>query len=252
MQVSIITVTLNPGKLLQESLSSITTQDSEAWEVIVQDGGSTDGSFDEVDPTDRVRLFQEKDSWIYDAMNRALSHATGDYLLFLNAGDCLSEPELLSKVVDFAERSESPDLSFEDYRNLDKNRVICLPETLNAIGLFRAAYCHQAIFFARSLFRSIGQYDTSFQIRADLDFLYRCHLSEVKVLSKRRKGVGVLYEGAGFSADPSRQGLKAKELERIRRKYMPTWQRILFRCLHELTLVRLRNWMFSRSSQGLN
>ena len=90
MKISVITVCLNSGEKLRETLESILGQKYEDVEVIVKDGGSTDGSLEcwqresaGKTGAEKVRIFTEKDSGIYDAMNQAAAHAQGDFLLFL-------------------------------------------------------------------------------------------------------------------------------------------------------------------------
>ena len=90
---SILVVCLNPGKRIESTLESIFRQTYTNYEVIIKDGGSTDGSKDKVHQLieksgmqEKVRWIESRDNGIYDAMNQAISYATGEYLLFLNAG----------------------------------------------------------------------------------------------------------------------------------------------------------------------
>lgn len=252
MVVSIVTVTLNPGDLLRSTIESVLGLTWDDWELIIQDGGSEDGSLDQIGDDARIKIFKEEDSGIYDAMNRAVSKASGNYVIFLNAGDCFATDEILAKVATLAEQEGHPELVFCDYRNVAANRSVSLPDSLNTVSLFRAAYCHQAVFFARQLFDELGFYDTSYPIRADLEFLYRCHARSPKARAARVPECGILYEGQGISAASEVQQRKAEELDRIRRAYHSPWSLRLFRVLHELTLVRLRNWWYRRSLRPNN
>lgn len=91
MWFSVVTVTLNPGNLLDRTVESIMNQSCPDWELVVQDGGSQDGALGRVPDDPRIRIVEEPDEGIYDAMNRALSKVRGDYVLFLNAGDSLAD-----------------------------------------------------------------------------------------------------------------------------------------------------------------
>ena len=89
-EFSLITVCFHPGEKLRKTLESALRQTYGNFELIVKDGGSRDGSLEAVpdllaDP--RVRVFVEKDTGIYDAMNIAVSEARGDWTAFMNAGD---------------------------------------------------------------------------------------------------------------------------------------------------------------------
>ena len=85
MKFSIIVVCLNPGTKLNQTLDSILAQTCPDFEVIVKDGGSRDGSIESMRTDGRIHLYQEPDHSIYEAMNQAVSHVTGDYILFFTA-----------------------------------------------------------------------------------------------------------------------------------------------------------------------
>ena len=96
MKFSIIVVCLNPGPKLNQTLDSILSQTYPSFEIIVKDGGSRDGSIETMREDRRIHLYQESDHSIYEAMNQAVSHVTGDYILFLNCGDLFYDNEVLT------------------------------------------------------------------------------------------------------------------------------------------------------------
>lgn len=103
---SLITVCLNPGDKLRKTLESALKQTCGDFELIVKDGGSSDGSLEknrELLKDPRIRVITEKDTGIYDAMNQAVSHAEGQYIFFLNCGDTLYDETVLEKVKKAAE-----------------------------------------------------------------------------------------------------------------------------------------------------
>lgn len=83
MTFSIIVVCYNAGEKLEKTIASIRRQTEDDYEIIVQDGLSADGSVERLSAAADLRLFRERDEGIYDAMNRAVSHAAGKYLFFL-------------------------------------------------------------------------------------------------------------------------------------------------------------------------
>ena len=101
MKFSIIVVCLNPGTKLNQTLDSILAQTCPDFEVIVKDGGSRDGSIESMRTDGRIHLYQEPDHSIYEAMNQAVSHVTGDYILFLNCGDLFYDNEVLTHTAQF-------------------------------------------------------------------------------------------------------------------------------------------------------
>ena len=104
MKFSIIVVCLNPGPKLNQTLDSILSQTYPSFEIIVKDGGSRDGSIETMREDRRIRLYQESDHSIYEAMNQAVSHVTGDYILFLNCGDLFYDNEVLTHTAQFMEQ----------------------------------------------------------------------------------------------------------------------------------------------------
>lgn len=104
MKFSIIVVCLNPGPKLNQTLDSILSQTYPDFEIIVKDGGSRDGSIETIREDRHIHLYQEPDHSIYEAMNQAVSHVTGDYILFLNCGDLFYDNEVLSRTAQFMEQ----------------------------------------------------------------------------------------------------------------------------------------------------
>jgi len=104
--ITIITVTLNNIKGLKKTINSIRRQTYADWEVVVKDGSSIDGTIDfckELQSTeDRLRFFSSKDNGIYDAMNIAIKKASGEFIIFMNAGDVFENTKVLKEFNSFA------------------------------------------------------------------------------------------------------------------------------------------------------
>ena len=104
---SIVVVSLNPGERLEKTLNSIINQTYKDYEVILKDGGSTDGSLENLrrkgyfDDKNYIVIQQKKDKSIYDGMNQALSYVNGRYVQFLNCGDYFYSDTLLVEVAEF-------------------------------------------------------------------------------------------------------------------------------------------------------
>ena len=200
MKLSVITVNLNHRAGLEVTLASVRAQTFRDVEQIVVDGGSSDGSLDVIRasaPT-IARWVSEPDSGIYNAMNKGIRMASGDYLLFLNSGDCLAAPDVLDGVF----REDDPDCGMIYGDTLRKTsggeELRTTPGRLTPFAFYKFRVCHQSVVYRRSLFETHGGYDESFKISADAEFNVRCLRAGVKA---RRVDFPIArYEGGGVSA----------------------------------------------------
>jgi glycosyltransferase involved in cell wall biosynthesis len=218
---TIVTVSLNAGQALRETAVSVLSQEGADFEYLVQDGGSTDGSLEALPRDPRLRLVVEKDSGIYDAMNRAARHATGDYLNFLNAGDRFARPDTLAVVAKTLDASAAaPDLLYGDSVDERSAKVRRAPAVFNRRALFLEGICHQAQWFRRETFLELGGLDTAYRFRADHELLLR--LAERRGCAVHLGETLALYDGRGFSAArENRAGLDAEWAALRRSRYSP-------------------------------
>lgn len=110
-KITIITVCFNAGDALVMTMDNVLAQQYEPLEYIVIDGGSTDSSTDEIRKRgDRIyKWVSEPDKGIYDAMNKGAAMATGDWVMFINAGDALADGHVLERVMGIADHKGSAD-----------------------------------------------------------------------------------------------------------------------------------------------
>lgn len=178
IRVSIITVNLNNSEGLRKTVQSVAGQTFKDFEYILVDGASTDGSLNIIQKTTGMGIphFQwisEPDSGVYDAMNKGIRHASGEYLLFLNSGDYLVDEYVLEKV--FSEPKSSGFLLGKC--NVSENgkvlRTTNPPERLTFGYLYQNALAHQSTFIKREMFLKYGFYREDFRYNADIEFWYR-------------------------------------------------------------------------------
>ncbi len=180
---SLITVTYNAGAVLEDTIQSIITQTYKNVEYILIDGASTDNTMRIVERyRDHIHtVVSEPDQGLYDAMNKGLSLATGDYVCFLNAGDCLHEDDtLLSMVHSVAASHEAPcppDVLYGDTALVDSEghflrmRRLTPPEHLTWKSFRHGMLvCHQAFFARRAI---APHYDLRYRFSADFDWCIR-------------------------------------------------------------------------------
>ena len=197
---SIITVTYNAGAVLEDTIQSVITQTYRNVEYIIVDGGSKDHTLDIIN---RYRehihtLVSEPDKGLYDAMNKGIRLATGDYLCFLNAGDELHEDDTLQLMVHSITGTELPDVLYGETAIVDEEghflrmRRLSARENLNWKSFKDGMLvCHQAFFPRREL---AEPYDLRYRFSADFDWcirimkkshtLHNTHLTLIDYLSE--------------------------------------------------------------------
>jgi glycosyltransferase involved in cell wall biosynthesis len=170
MRLSIITVNLNNREGLSATLDSVNRQQFRDFEHLVIDGGSSDGSVDLLSGWTRRLAYwcAERDAGVFNAMNKGISKARGEYLLFLNSGDCLNAESTLSDV--FRE-PRAEDILYGDSVAVGRSgasRVI-YPDPLTLEQLYIASIGHQSSFIRRALFEG-HPYNESARIASDWEF----------------------------------------------------------------------------------
>jgi len=172
MKLSIITVNINNGPGLRKTIESVVSQTSHDIEYIVIDGGSTDGSIEVIQEfADRITYWiSEPDNGIYNAMNKGISRAKGEFCQFLNSGDWLTAPDVTERMLE-----DMPDCSIL-YGNMLKqipggkvfyNKQI---PTFSFLTFYTGALNHSPAYIKHSLFDKYGMYDESLEIVSDWKF----------------------------------------------------------------------------------
>ena len=257
---SIVIVSLNPGQKLMKTLQSVLRQEYGNFEVILKDGGSTDGSLkEEADGSlsvawpgksvsdSRVHIFRSPDKGIYDGMNQALVHINGDYVLFLNCGDSLYDSRVLSRTAALIEKAEEerdtrlrarPFLFYGDQYNEKQRSRVCSAPKLNDFACYRNVPCHQVCFYDASLFWERG-YDTDFRVRGDYEHFLYC-IYERGAEAVHLPVIVSSYEGGGFSE--TRENRKRSELEHrvITRYYLGRRKSACYAAVMLATLAPVR------------
>lgn len=177
---SIITVTYNALTTLPATAASVAEQTCDLYEWIVVDGASTDGTVDMIRNmlSDRMRWISERDNGIYDAMNKGISMAQGEYLIFLNAGDRFASPDTLQQLADAAMDNDFPGVIYGQTEIVDASGKVLGPRHLRApenltLDSFKdgMTVCHQAFVVLR---RITDFYNLKYRFSADYDWCIRC------------------------------------------------------------------------------
>ncbi|MBR1544243.1 MAG: glycosyltransferase [Muribaculaceae bacterium] len=225
MLFSIITVTYNAEKELLPTMESVREQTLTDYEHLVVDGASGDGTvrLAEEMATERTRIVSERDGGLYDAMNKGIGLAQGDYLIFLNAGDTFSSKDALSRMA--AAAATGADVIYGQTQVVDAERKVVgarhltAPERLSADSFKRGMLvCHQAFVARRAI---VPDYDLQYRFSADYDWC-------VKVLKRARR---CEYVGSAPVVDFLEGGTTAKN------KRKSLWERYRIMCRHYGTIT---------------
>ena len=260
MRFSVIVVCLNPGEKLNQTLDSVLSQTYADYEIVVKDGGSRDGSLETMRRDHRIRVFQEKDGGIYEAMNQAVSYAAGDFVLFLNCGDFFPDRKVLERTSSYIDREagQGTDLDrlvlYGDTLGRKNGVAIASPPHIDGFTCYRNIPCHQTCFYSREL--CLGKpYDPEYRIRADYDqFLWCYYQAGAKFV--HMDFAAASYEGGGYSESKGNRKRDRWEHKQITSSYMGKGELFKYRAAMVCTLAPLRRAMaesrlFSKFYHGL-
>ena len=172
MKISIITVNYNDKKGLEKTINSVVNQSFTGFEFLIIDGNSNDGSKEIIEKYQSKISYwvSEPDSGIYNAMNKGIKAAKGEYLLFLNSGDSFFDDNVLSKVS--SSINSNKDIYYGDavFKNDKTEFKVTYPEKLSFQFFTHNSLCHQATFINKNLFETVFLYNEKLKIISDWEF----------------------------------------------------------------------------------
>ncbi|PBQ33853.1 glycosyl transferase [Sphingobacteriaceae bacterium] len=236
-KISVITINYNNAAGLEKTIKSVIGQTfKDRLEYIVIDGGSSDGSKDilakyanELDYS-----VSERDSGIYNAMNKGIAKANGEYCLFLNSGDYLSEKEVLSQV---AVHLDGTDIVYGDIYTEEasnKRSYIRSQDNLDFRHFVVSTLWHPASFIKRELFAKYGCYDEGYKIAADYGFFVKT-VVKYKVSAKHIPLAIAVFNLDGVSNNSASFQLMVDERKKIQALFFSPEQ------LKDAELLEIRN-----------
>jgi glycosyltransferase involved in cell wall biosynthesis len=210
--VTVVTAVLNGQPYIARCLESVLRQDYPNIEHIVLDGGSTDGTLDVLEQySDRIALWRsEPDKGIYDAWNKALLEARGEWICFLGSDDEFLPGAITAYMAQVAQNPKAEYLCSEaKFRAASgKERVIGRPWKWHEF-LRRMDICHVGSMHKRTLFQQFGEFDSSYRIAGDYEFLLRAR-SELRTAFLPAKTVYVRAGGVCHSPRVMYEAYRAK------------------------------------------
>lgn len=207
-KLSIITVVYNNVQHIERTVKSVISQSYKNIEYLVIDGASTDGTL-EILQKYRAQihlLISEPDKGIYDAMNKGLALAKGDYVLFMNSGDEIFATDTVEKVFKsqaYADIYYGETEMLNEQLQSEGQRRHKTPESLNLNSFkYGMSVSHQAIYIRKSITQP---YDLSYQLSADIDWILAA-ISKAKTITNTHQYVAKYLMG-GLSKKKHRQSL---------------------------------------------
>ena len=219
MRLSIIMINWNNATGLEKTMQSVATQSFKEFEYIVVDGASTDGSIEVVKLYEskfaHLEWVSEPDSGIYNAMNKGIRMASGDYIQILNSGDCLAKEDVIERMLSALENAGAPSILYgnmvkcfpEGYRIVDKSFA---GQEITMLGMYKGTLNHDPAYIRRDLFDKYGFYDESLKIVSD----WKWYLQAIILGDEKPKYVDLdvtLFDMTGISETN-------KELDKEERK----------------------------------
>jgi len=180
MKVSIITIVYNNQACIADCIQSVLNQTYPNIEHIVIDGGSTDGTQQQIEPFQHQLAYyvSEKDKGLYDALNKGIRQATGDVIGILHSDDLFYEPNSIQKIVDTL-KTTNADLvyakgQYVDQENIDKvKRIYASKPYRNRYLPFGWIPLHTTIYVRREVFEQYGLYKENYRIASDYEISQR-------------------------------------------------------------------------------
>lgn len=186
-KISIVTVTYNCVSLLEETIKSVILQDYAPLEYIIIDGGSTDGTIEVVKKySDYVDVFvSEPDRGIFDAMNKGIKKATGEWINFMNAGDRFANSTVLSHVFKNNSMAENADVIFGDMitDNRGMTKEIVLVPFYEKTGIRGMGFSHQSVFVKTQKAKRYP-FDLNYRLSADYNMIWKLYYNDHAIFHK--------------------------------------------------------------------
>lgn len=215
MKYSVITVNYKNKDGLNQTINSVVSQNCRDFEFIVIDGGSTDGSVEVIKQhaTSITYWVSEKDNGVYHAMNKGVAQAHGDYLIFMNSGDCFHSPDVLSSVTEYQEDI----ICGKVLKGISTIPSGHHKQNISLVDLMRGSLPHQAMFIKRELMVK-HPYDENYKILSDWKFCIEALIFD-NCTFRNIDTIVADYDTSGISTNSN--GLLPKERDIILKEMFP-------------------------------
>ena len=228
-RLSIITINRNNAAGLEKTMQSVANQNFKDYEYIVIDGVSTDASVEVIKRLEpqfaHVKWVSEPDKGIYNAMNKGLRLATGEYIQILNSGDCLADNDVTERMLAALEDAGYPNILYG-------NMIKCFPDgrkvvdksfegsEITMLGMYYGTLNHDPAYIRRDLFEKYGYYDESLKIVSD----WKWYLQSIILGGEKPQYVDLnvtLFDMTGISENVNSKAMILKERQTVLEELIP-------------------------------
>lgn len=199
---SIIIPTFNSEKTLKKSLNSILSQTFQDYEILLIDGISTDSTIDIIKyyslRHSNIRWISERDTGVYDAMNKGVNLSKGKWLYFLGSDDELYDSYVLNDVASQLNHQPECEIIYGNAFFI-KSKIVWHGRFSISRLLLERNICHQAIFYQAIIFKKLGYFNLAYKVCADWDFNIRCFMHTEIVINYYNRIIANYEDGSGVS-----------------------------------------------------
>lgn len=246
MTFSIIIPAYNSAKTISETLNSILNQTYQDFEVLVMDGNSSDNTIEIVKKhqtnSSKLDFVSEKDNGVYDAMNKGIKLAKGDYLYFMGSDDVFLDFSTLQNVFNAI---SGEDIVYGNVKFKHSGKIHSGKSSLDKLLYDGVSICHQALFYKKSVFETIGDYNEKYFIHADHEFNIRCFEYDNFKIKYINQVIAIFNEqglsGIETNSDGYFQDLTRKKLENLDYFYKIKKERDFYKSMY---FYFLNSWSF--------
>jgi glycosyltransferase involved in cell wall biosynthesis len=220
IKLSIITINYNNRDGLEKTIRSVIDQRFTDFEFIVIDGGSTDGSVDNIRKYENKINYwcSEKDAGIYNAQNKGIKKAKGEYCLFLNSGDFLYNEDVLNKI--FSKKFHDDIIYGDMIIDYGNGKLVYgpQPKKISFEYLIHTTLWHPVSFIKRELFDKFGNYNEELKIISDYEFFVKTILVG-KVSTRHIEMAVAVFNTAGIGSSSEHDAAHQSERRYVQEKY---------------------------------
>ena len=256
MELSLITINQNNAAGLEKTMQSVASQTFKEFEYIVIDGASTDGSVEVIKKYEsqfaHLKWVSEPDTGIYNAMNKGIRMASGNYIQILNSADSIAAPDVTGRMLAALEDTGNPSILYGNMIKCFLNGKTLVDKSfagqeITMLGMFTGTLNHDPAYIRRDLFEKYGYYDESLKIVSD----WKWYLQAIILGGEKPKYVDLnvtLFDMTGISESVESKEKIQEERQKVLKKLIPEVYLRDYECYSdEIYMIRRINrhpWAF--------